>query len=477
MSASEPTSQTAASEPSQRSTRPLLSRSQRVRFVLALATVTLATLYSSIAFLTRVTPALFKGQDFQIPVVHRVLEELPGPAKVEPPPPESIYNRRVNVLVIGVDRRPTAGPEQGGLADSLMVVSLDPVSESITALSFPRDILIDIQAPRGGSFRDRINTSFQYGYGNGGQKVSAGAEQLEKDLKANFGIEIDHWVYMNIQGMQGLIDAVGGVVIDVPAALKVPWDNTEYWWYSDDDTIEHTISVKFPPGPQAVDGFHAVAFGRYRQDNDFNRVKRQQVVLRAAIQAVFSRGILSKSALNIYDVYAKFVQHDVAVSQAVSYLPLLKKTGGVITTFSLADPVNGSQTVFPVPGAPGSVLDYDRQNAQYILSQVFTSPRYAKSTVEVQDGRGGELGYIQVDALGRYLKFIRGLPSVSLGAEVPHQATTTITLYDERRRAVAEDIATWLGLPASAITVASKPSAVLPDVMVTIGEDFTMPTT
>ncbi len=468
-------SETASNLQPPHSRRPLLSRGQRIRFVLALTTVTLATLYSSVALLTRVTPALFKGQDFQIPVVHKVLAELPGPAKVEPPAVESIFNRRINILVIGVDRRPSAGAEQGGLADSLMVVSLDPISESITALSFPRDVLIEIQAERGGSFTDRINTSFQYGYGNGGQKVSAGAEQMKKDLKANFGIEIDHWVYMNIQGVQSLIDAVGGVVIDVPPELKVPWDHTDYWWYSDDDTIEHTISVAFPPGPQVVDGFHAVAFGRYRQDNDFNRVKRQQVVLRAAIQAVFSRGILSKSVIDIYDVYARFVQHDVAVSQAVSYLPLLKKTGGVITTFSLADTVNGSSTVFSVPGATGSVLNYDRQNAQYILSQVFTSPRYAKSTVEVQDGRGGELGFIQVDALGRYLKFVRGLPAVSLGTEVPHQATTTITLYDERRRAVAEDIASWLGLPPGAITVARKGSEVLPDVMVTIGEDFVMP--
>lgn len=470
--------------------RPLLTRGERFLFVFALFTFGLASLYTAVGLLTRVTPALFKGEELHIPGVHTALRGLPGLAKIEAPDETSSFNQRVNILFIGVDHRPWEPDTKADNADSIMVLSLDPVSETLTALSFPRDILIEIQGRNGGSFTQRINASFGYGYQNGENSVEAGAKQLIKDLKANFNIDIDHYVWMNIQGVEQVIDTLGGVTLNVEEDLKVPWDEygecfatepeglparTYGWWYSDDDKPENHRCIAFPPGPIKVNGFQAVGFGRYRQDDDFHRVRRQQAVLRAALQAVFARGLLSKNVFEIYGVYSKFVKTDIAAAEAVSFAGVLKRTSGAMTTYSIADPVNGVQTVFPVRFGEADVQDWDRQNVAYILSQVFTSPKYARLTVRISDGYGGETGAARVDALGRYLKYGKGLPGVGLEPEVQVQPTTTITLRNEKRRDVAEEIAGWLGVTPDFITSEAKAQPTDPDITIVIGRDFVLP--
>lgn len=447
----------------------LRTRRERLLFVLATSVFALTMVYASTALLARVTPALVKGQEIvDIPVIGNAIKKLPDIVEPDSPAETSVFNRRINILVIGVDKRPGWIDEGPYHTDTLMVASLDPVSKTISVLSFPRDLWVDINPKGGGSFKSRINNSFGFGFQEE-KTIEGGAEQLARDMEKDFGIKIDHWVWMDFKGVENLINAVGGVEVDIPEQLAV-----YEWYYTDDDETDPHYESFFP-GPVELNGYRAVAFGRFRNDSDLYRVKRQQLVLSAAIHAVFSRGILSRNIGEIYDAYAGFVHHNVPPARALSYLPLLKETGGITQALSVGDPVNGISTVEGFTTEDGAaVLAYNVDNVRYWLDQAFTKTAYVRSSVQIRNGFG-EGGDAREAALGRYLKYAKGLPVVDLGGEVAVREHTTLVLYGEGRRQLAEDIAAWMGLPASAIELQAKTATTDPDVLIVIGRDFALP--
>lgn len=440
------------------------SPGQRFLFVLALLTFGLASVYTSLALLTRVTPQLFPGQNFTLggalPNLARIGITAPGA--------NSQVNQRINLLIIGVDKRPQYRELDAYLTDTIMVATLDPVGKTVNMLSIPRDTYITIHHPDGSKYNRRINESYGVGVKTGGS-FESGARQLEYDLQQNFGIEIDSWVLLDFKGVEKLINAVGGVDVDIPYELSVG-----EWFYSDDD-INGTWLV-FPSGMQHLDGYHAVAFGRHREyDNDFQRVKRQQLVVQAAVQKLLARGLLN-NPFDLWDAYSSTVKTDMSKAKMAGLAPLVMQTQGRMKTFSLADPVDGVPTLTSYTDDAGAAVQlYDPENVQYILSQVFSKAAYADSHVEIQNGYG-DGGDARAAALGRYLAYSRGLPAVEIGPDSPQPAPhTTIILYGEERRDMAEDIAKWMGIPASDIRMEPRVSVTLPDVIIVVGRDFKMP--
>ena len=440
-------------------------RAERLLFVFALLTFLLASLYGTLAMLGRVTPMLFPGKNIlNIPGIAQIGGVAPG---VAPPAASDIQNRRINLLVMGLDRRPGES-DISGRTDSLLVASIDPVTKTTNMLSFPRDLWIDIHTPDGRVHQDRINASFATGV-NSGKSAEAGAEQIKRDLRENFGIDISHWVVMDFHAVQQLIDAVGGIDIDIPYELSVG-----RWYYSDDDV--HARYVSFPAGAQHLDGYHAVAFGRNRDPDDFSRVKRQQLVITTALSKVFSLGLLNNPG-GLYDSYSNLIQTDVPKSKMPGYGLLLKDTGGRNRSFSMGDPVNGLESVEGWTTPDGrSVQLWNLENAQYWLSQVFTRSAYANSNVEIQNGYGGDDGAVRAAALGRYLAYSKGLPTVYYGPDQPVQPATSIVLYGDKEQ-LADDVARWMNLPGSSIRVLPKTDSSLPDVVIVVGKDFKIPGT
>ena len=442
-----------------------LGAAERTLFVLALLTCLLASSYTTLAMLSRVTPMLFPGKNIlNVPLISQIGGVAPG---VAAPGANDIQNRRINLLVMGLDRRPSEG-DYSGRTDSLLVASIDPVTKTTSMLSFPRDLWIDIHTPDGKVYQDRINASFAAGVNNG-KSAEAGAEQVKRDLRENFGIEITHWVVMDFHAVQQLIDAVGGIDLDIPYELSVG-----NWFYSDDDI--HGRYVSFPAGVRHLDGYNAVAFGRNRDPDDFARVKRQQLVITTALSKVFSLGLLN-NPVDLYDSYSNLIKTDVPKSKMPGYGLLLKDTGGRTRTFSMGDPVNGLETVEGWTTPDGrSVQLWNPENAQYWLSQVFTKSAYANSNVEIQNGYGGDDGAVRAAALGRYLAYSKGLPTVYYGPDQPVQPSTSIVLYGDKEQ-LADDVARWMNLPDSSIRVFPKTDTSLPDVVIVVGKDFKIPGT
>ncbi len=439
------------------------SRRQRIGFVFALLILSASSAYSTISLLSRVTPALFPGHSLPIP---SVITDLPGPMSiVSQPNPQSVFNRRINLVVMGMDLRP-GDSELDGRTDSLMVVSIDPVTKQTSVLSIPRDLYVDIHPPQGGQYEDRINASFGVG-ANYGNSVSAGAAQLEKDLKLDFGIEIDYYVWLDIRGVEQLVDALGGIDIVIPPELSVP-----SWYYTDDDvTSPHFVS--FPAGPQHLNGYNAVAFGRYRNDSDLYRMKRQQLVLKTALEKIFANGLLN-NPLDLWNAYGALLKTDLPTGKMPGYALLLQETQGHLNLFSFGDPVNDVPTVTGFTTEEGaSVLGWNAENVQYWLSQVFPNTAYYGLTVEVNDATGSVTGDAAL-AFGRYLKYSKGFPTVDVGT-TQQSLDTTIIVSSSDQRPVGEDIAKWLGLPPSVVAVQPSGSDPGPDITVNVGTSFKLP--
>ncbi len=415
--------------------------------------------------LVRAYPALFPGE--QAPFFSQVLPSLPA-VGVDKPGSESVFNKRVNLLVLGLDKRPYEPFDGEYRTDTIMVATVDPLSKQASVLSFPRDLWVTLDLP-GYQMDDRINESYEYGYRKD-NTVASGAEQVAHDLQYNFGITIDHWMVMDFLGVEDVINSIGGIDIDIPDDLAV-YD----WWYSDEGNRPARY-LTFPPGEQHLDGYNAVAFGRDRESaqGDLDRIKRQQLVVEAALSKVFSLSLLN-DPIGLYNAYKGFVRHDVSVGEMPGLARLLQASHGNLETYSIGDPVDGNPTVYGFSTESGaSVLGYDPENVTYWLNKAFPKAAYSGAAVEIQDGFGAA-SETWDDALGRYLRFAKGVPTVYLGPEKPAQPTTTITLTRDGRRPLAEDIAGWLGIPTSAIITKAPVDDSTPDILIVIGQDFVLP--
>ena len=182
---------------------------------------------------------------------------------------ESTLNlrERVNILVVGVDSRGAADP---GRSDSIMLVGLDPVSRTIRVMSIPRDSRVDIP----GHGYDKINATTNSDYFPDG-----GIELLKKTVEATIpGIKVNYYAKANFAGFEQVIDALGGVTINVEKAM----------YYKAVDTF-----INLKPGVQHMNGKTALEYARFRHDavgdfgfsngEELGRVVRQKALLKAIV--------------------------------------------------------------------------------------------------------------------------------------------------------------------------------------------------
>lgn len=183
--------------------------------------------------------------------------------------PESA-NARINILLTGID---AASNRTNELTDTLLVVSVDPISGAVALVSFPRDIA---QFPlyTGGTFRGKINSFTTYARTNPDEYPDGPLTSLVRQIGFLLGAPIHYYAAIDLAGFRRMIDLVGGVTIDNPRAI----DDPRYNW------LDGTHGFKLSAGEHDLDGRTALAYVRSRQgagDTDFSRARRQQQVLLA----------------------------------------------------------------------------------------------------------------------------------------------------------------------------------------------------
>lgn len=203
---------------------------------------------------------------------------LPGPAAAPAVEPPGLSAATLNILLLGTDARPEdSGPPR---TDALVLVRIERDSGRVSMLSIPRDLWVSY--PSGGE--GRINAAYAIGekrFGPGG-----GASLAKSTVGHLVGVEVDHFVLINFQGFETLIDQLGGIEVDVPEAIYDPAYPTEDY---------RTIEVRFEAGRQRLDGKQALIYTRTRHaDSDFGRNQRQQLVLMAIFERIRERGLLQQ---------------------------------------------------------------------------------------------------------------------------------------------------------------------------------------
>jgi polyisoprenyl-teichoic acid--peptidoglycan teichoic acid transferase len=173
-------------------------------------------------------------------------------------------NQAATALVIGYDKRLGVERTEEARSDTIMLLRADPSDsgESISMLSFPRDLWVEVRCPGRPYFMGAIN-----------QAYSTCKEQgVVETVKGLTGLQINYLVTVNFRGFKLMVEKLGGVWIDVDRRYFN--DNSGY------EADYATIDLK--PGYQKLKGQDALDFVRYRHaDSDIHRTARQQAFVRS----------------------------------------------------------------------------------------------------------------------------------------------------------------------------------------------------
>ena len=177
-----------------------------------------------------------------------------------------IPGQPANALLIGYDHRPEDGTAPSR-SDTVMLMRADPQSNSVTLLSFPRDLNVNVRCPDGGSSIRKINSAYAF----------CGPAGTLETVRALTGLKIHYLITVNFQGFRDIVDKLGGVWIDVDRRYL----NLNKQGY---DTY---ATINLWPGYQKLNGKQALDFVRFRHtDSDLFRLARQQQFVKAVKQAV-----------------------------------------------------------------------------------------------------------------------------------------------------------------------------------------------
>ena len=206
---------------------------------------------------------------------------------------EQIDDEIVNIALFGIDSRSKGFK---GLSDSIMVLSINKKSSDIKLISIMRDSLVKLPEYKGKTYKpNKINSAYSKG----------GPSYAIKALNQNFGLDIKEYATVNFYGMAEIIDAVGGIEIDVQSK------ELDYSVGLNGSLREqaYLLGIKNPPyvtkaGPQVLSGIQAVAWARIRSistedgtANDYGRTDRQRVVMEKLLNKALSMSVSEYPAL------------------------------------------------------------------------------------------------------------------------------------------------------------------------------------
>jgi LCP family protein required for cell wall assembly len=206
---------------------------------------------------------------------------------------------RINILLLGSDTDGKNGNDIATgtpLAQTDMIITIDPQTKYVGMLSIPRDLQVYIPGYTDG---DKVDKAFMDGVGGGGQgpvaqRVGYGAGLAEDTIQANFGIKINYYAWVDIYGFSKVVDTANGVDID---AIHPMVDNS----YPDENNKNDINAYKrlyIAPGPQHMDGQQALEYVRTRHADlvgDIGRTARQQQLLSALKQKLANPDVIAEA--------------------------------------------------------------------------------------------------------------------------------------------------------------------------------------
>jgi LCP family protein required for cell wall assembly len=250
---------------------------------------------------------------------------------------------RLNVLLIGTDKRPNEGTWN---TDTLIVASIDPASRQVAMFSLPRDTVgvplppIPARSVLGSTYNLKINSLFLQARARPDLFPGGGYEALKDTLGYLYGIPISYFVEVDFTGFRTVVDALGGVTVNV----QVPVVDD---YYPGD---KGTLRVYIQTGVQHMTGAQALIYARSRHgSSDFDRASRQQrVLLSLRQQADFAT--LIQRLPDLVQSTSRAVKTDFPIAKLPQLIDLASRIDiGNVRSFVFSPPYYG------IEGYPGGI--------------------------------------------------------------------------------------------------------------------------
>jgi|Deesub1362A_J573_1020465.scaffolds.fasta_scaffold02988_3 LCP family protein required for cell wall assembly len=261
---------------------------------------------------------------------------------------------RVTILLMGLDYRDWEAGSDAPRSDSMLLLTIDPLTQQAGMLSIPRDLWVEIP----GFGHNRINTAYMFGeaYNLPGGGPALAVRTVENVI----GVPIQFYAVVDFATFERLIDEIGGIDVLVKERIKIsPIGRPSRW-----------LEAK----PYHLDGAEALAYARVRKGpgsgGDFGRAERQQQVALAVIDRVVGFDMiptLIRKAPSLYQELAAGVRTNLSLEQMISLgwmavqIPKENIRRGVIAPPNMVGfhtRPDGAQVLRPVPDQIRVLRDY-----------------------------------------------------------------------------------------------------------------------
>jgi LCP family protein required for cell wall assembly len=377
-------------------------------------------------------------------------------------------HQRVNVLLLGIDQR--EGEEGPWRTDTVLVLTLDPVTMSAGMLSVPRDLWVTIP---GYDEQNRINTAHYYG---DAYNYPGGGPALARDTVTwNLGIPIHFYARVNFTAFEKVIDEIGGIDLYIKDTIDDPLYPDEGYGY-DPFFIE--------AGEQHLDGAMALKYARTRATfgGDFDRGRRQQDVILAVRDQVVQLNQLPQliaKAPVLMDTLGDAIRTDMSLEQALQLAQLASEIDSQRIVTAVID--HNYTSAWETPDG-AQVLIANREAMRQLRDLLFAEPQMIGDSASVGDRLADEdarilvLNGSNISGLARSTgDYLAGLDFhvVDVG-DAGTQYENTLIIDYAGKRYTSKQLATSLKLPLSSVLTGGSPDGEY-DVAVILGNDFELP--
>jgi len=347
-----------------------------------------------------------------------------------------------NLLLLGSDARLE---EEAARADTIIVARVDPTVHKVWMVSIPRDTRVEIP----GNGVNKINAATAIG----------GPSLMIDTVEEYLGMPIHHYMEVDFSGFQGIVDAMGGIYIDVDVEIDDP------------KAASHSPGRRasyIAPGYQLLDGEHALTYVRSRNfpDSDFTRMRHQQNFFKALAEQSASWGNLLKLP-KIASELSRHVVTDMSVSQMLSLAQSFKGMG-----------TENIQTA-TLPGEWRSpYVIVDEAMKEYLVSQMLTGgsieatsvpePQRDPAGITVAIRNGAGISGVAGQAAARLQA--HGFRVLEVGNANQFVYEDTLIVYKDDEGA-AQVVAS--ALPKGRLVPSRGMYAFSTDVLVVVGKDWT----
>ncbi len=280
---------------------------------------------------------------------------------------ETTYNNfdnipnRITFAIYGVDKNEA-------LADVIIVGIFNKLEGTINTISIPRDTYVKIPSERIEQLREKGQNA-----PSGGIKINAvhsysgkyGNEYLTKQIEDLLDINIDYYFEINLKAFNEIVDAAGGIEIDVPQRM----------YYKDP---VQGLTINLYPGKQTLTGKQAEGFVRFRQyvTGDIQRIEMQKLFLTEFFKQVFNPETVSENLIEYAVIFFKYVNTNMSLEDAIDYIPYIKT-------------VDSSKiTMETLPGDGHTPYNHYENETMILVNKLFYGIEYydeTESTTEIEE--------------------------------------------------------------------------------------------